>query len=147
MKRFHFSLEKVLLVRAIREQLARVKLARALELMQREEERLATMQERYHQARGLILTRAKEGVTALEMSLHFRYLDVFLGETRIQEGRVAAAQAGAVQARRELLLTRQEKKAMEKLKDRRRQQYRKGVLAEEQKQLDETGVTSFRKVR
>lgn len=144
MKRFRFSLEKVLAVRTTRERLARVQLAEAARKVREEEERLKVYQEHYRRGRELFLEWGRQGRPALAVLLLSQHLEQAWQRLREQEARLATAQAEWETARRLYVQRRQEKRMLERLKEKRFRVYLREVEAAEQKWLDELGVTRAR---
>jgi flagellar FliJ protein len=139
MKRFRFSLEKVLRLRSQETEQAKRALAVALaaeaRARQTAAEAHATLRDRTTEATA----RERLGLTAYE----FGSLRTFLA--RLQREAVAAdlavtqAEERTQRQRMALLAARRRERAMEKLKERRLEQYQLEALREEQKELDEYG--------
>jgi flagellar protein FliJ len=139
-KRFQFGLEKVLRLRSQETEQAKRALARAIagEAQAREaaEAALALLRERTAMAGA----REQAGMAAYDFGAQRTYL-AFLQKQVVQANEaVLAAEERTRQRRLALLDTRRRERALEKLKERRLEQYQLESLREEQKELDEYGI-------
>lgn len=139
MKRFHFALEKVLRLRNQETEQAKRALARAIaeEAAAREAAEAArtVLAERTAEA-GL---REQAGLTAYEFGIFRTHLAHLQRQVAAADLAVLDAAGQTQQRRLALLETRRRERAMEKLKERRLEQYQLEALREEQKELDEYG--------
>jgi flagellar FliJ protein len=134
MKRFNFDLEKVLELRSYREREAEIALGKAIgELTLIEREIKSITGERFQAASE----RFASGNTGREIQgydLYIRRLDTAL-ERLFKEA--AQAELKVEEARQVFFEASREKKAIEKIKERRQKEYRKTMLREEGKTLDD----------
>ena len=134
MKPFVFGLEKVLGLREYYEDEAKIELGRAVGILAELEARLRSL--------GEELARAEEaqfspGNSALVMQQYMRYL-LRLENTKEQLLEEAAiAELKVEEARNAFLEASRERKVLDKVKEKRQKEYRKTVLAEETKMLDD----------
>ncbi|GHT57672.1 hypothetical protein FACS1894109_10340 [Spirochaetia bacterium] len=134
MKRFRFSLEKVLDLRKHREQEAEIELGRAIgELTEIENKIKALAVEKTKAAKE----RFSPNNTSIEIQSYDLYimrldqtLDRLLEEAAKAELKVEAARAVYIEASRD-------RKAVDKLKEKRKTEYRREMLVEETKILDD----------
>jgi flagellar FliJ protein len=133
MKHFKFSLEKVLELRAYREREAEIELGKAIGVLTEIEsrifslarERVKAAEERFSHGSGQIQD-------------YDRYL-LRLDKTRdrlLEDS--ARAELKVAETREVYLAASRERKAIDKIKERRRAEYRKETLAEEIKTLDDS---------
>jgi flagellar FliJ protein len=134
MKRFRFDLQQVLKLREYAEREAEIELGKAVGVLNLIEQRIASVAEaRYHAG----MERFAPGNGLGEIQSYDRYI------LRLDQHRdkllMDAAQAELVVAeKRDIYLeASRERKILDKLKERRQGEYRKIVLAEENKELDD----------
>ncbi len=142
MKRFRFDLEKLLELRVYREKEAEQALARAMgELAAIEAKLRALAEERVAVARG----RFAPGRTAADMRSAELYL-LRLEKTKEKLLEEAAKAELAVAAAREAFMeASRDRKILDKLKDKRKAEYRKTAADEEVKAIDDiSGGSSAR---
>ena len=139
MKRFRFSLEKVLRLRSQETEQAKRALGKALadEAAARSaaaEARLVLGQRTEEAA-----TAERVGMTAFEFASLRTFLTFLQRQLEAAEAELNEAILITQRRRVELLAVRRREKALEKLRERRFEQYRQESLQEEQKELDEYG--------
>jgi flagellar FliJ protein len=134
MKRFTFSLEKVLELRKFSEQEAKIELGRAIGILNGLERRVEELAaERFRAAAEQF---SPENSAAMIQQYMFYILR--LDNTKEELLKEAALAAQKVEEAREVFIeASRELKVMEKLKEKREKEYKKEALAEEAKELDE----------
>jgi flagellar FliJ protein len=134
MKAFHFSLEKVLKLRAYREQETKVDLGRAIGVLSEIENRIrAVAEDRYRAA----AERFSPDNDALKI-LNYEHYILRLDQERDKLLEDAAQAELAVEEKRKLYLeASRERKVLDKLREKREKEYRKKMFAEETKELDD----------
>jgi flagellar export protein FliJ len=136
MKRFNFRLQRVLEIRErFRDEMRQ-------ELVQRNFERDRERNILEHLDQEFLRSKVEEGGTysASEMVLVGDYSARLQEQIEQQRGRVLAAEQAAEQARERYIEASKESQALEKLKEKRRQEYVEQTLKEEGAQLDEFAV-------
>jgi flagellar FliJ protein len=135
MKRFHFSLEKVLELRKYREQETKIELGRAIgDLSEIENRIMAAAAERVRAAAG----RFSSGNDALEIISCDNYIRR-LDQERDKLLEDAARAELVVEEKRELFLeASRDRKVIDKLKEKKEAEYRREMLAEETREMDDT---------
>ena len=139
MKSFTFSLEKVLNLRKFREDEAKIELGRATGLLAELEGKI----------RGLAGERARAAANQFNpennaaMIQQYTYYLLRLDNTREQLFKEAAlAELKVEEARTLFLEASRERKVLDKLKEKRQNEYRKEMFAEETKALDDIASAS-----
>lgn len=139
MKRFQFSLQRVLRLRS--QETDQAKRTLAFRLAMEEEARRA-----WEEARTRLLERTQDaqereqrGMTAFDFAATRGYLSLLQRELAIASSRLAEAEAETAARREELLGARRREKVLEKLREARKAAYDLEVIREAQKELDEYG--------
>jgi flagellar FliJ protein len=133
-KRFSFSLEKVLELRKYREQEARIALGRAIGALTEIENRVKETAVKRHNAARERFAGAGGGGTMLAWDHYIVRLD----QEAERLAREAATAALAVEEKRGVYLeASRELKVMEKLKERREKEHRAELFAAETAELDD----------
>jgi flagellar FliJ protein len=136
MKRFNFRLQRVLEIRE------RFRDERRQELVQRNFERDHERRVLEDLDQEFLRSKVREGGTysASEVVLMGDYSRRLACEIEQQHVRVAAADQAAEEARERYIEASREAQALEKLKEKRRNEYQEQILKEEGNQLDELAV-------
>jgi flagellar FliJ protein len=135
MKRFTFSLEKVLELRQFSEQEAKIELGRAVGILNELERRLEDLA---HERSRAAAEQFSPGNSAAMIQQYMIYL-LRLDNTKEELPKEAALAAQKVEEARELFIeASRELKVMEKLKEKREKEYKKEYLTEEGRAADDT---------
>jgi len=140
---YHFRLETVLGLRRNLEELAQQKLARELTLLEEQKRQLAALR---RQRQELIIEFEEKKHRQMLAPIFAFYVEgIFRKEQEVEAGHARVqAQLGAVaQAREELTVKVQDKKVMEKAKERDYQKFLLAGLKKEQNEADEMMVLRF----
>ena len=140
---YHFKLETVLGLRRNLEELAQQKLARELTLLEERRSWLAALRQ---QRQELITEFEEEKHRQMLAPVFALFMEgIFRKEQEIEAGQalVEAQQGAVVQAREELTGKVQDKKVMEKAKERDYQKFLLAGLKKEQNEADEMMVLRF----
>jgi flagellar FliJ protein len=134
MKKFNFKLQKLLDLRQYREREAEIALGHAIGELTRIENEIKTIALQKNEASAL---RFKTGNTASEI----RYAELYIlrldrAVDKLME-EAAKAELKVSEARDVYLEASKEKKIIEKLKEKKEKEYKKFVLSEEDKAIDE----------
>lgn len=142
-----FRLQRVLDYRRQREENCAHTLHQVQLLLQQEETRLETLQtEARAQEEHLENVRAA-ALTPAELQSWQRYHQVLAQWIAVQQDAVAQAAQVVIEQRQQLLVARQETKAIEKLHDKAKQRYLREITSREQQLLDELALTRSRHER
>jgi flagellar FliJ protein len=141
MKRFAFRLQRVLDIRSrIRDERRQELGARQAEL-QREEALLAELEAE------LLLARIEEGGTysASELQMVGAYAIRLRSQIERQLVRIEGAKQAVEEARARYIEATKDTQVLEKLREKRREEYTQEVLLEEGRNLDEVAVQRFKR--
>ncbi len=144
MKQFEFRLQKVMETTRAREELQKKELALALAEVERNEAMLERMLDKL--AEELDAFSARHGSKAIrvsELMQYASYTDKQLGEINTQRDDIVKLAALVDEHRRKLLEISKDKKILERLKEKRYEEYRKKLRQVEQKFMDELSARSF----
>jgi flagellar FliJ protein len=134
MKRFTFSLEKVLELRRWSEQEAKQELGRAVGILNGLERRIEELAVERYKAAAEQFSPGNSAAVIRQYTLYLLRLDG-VTEELLKEAALAAQKVE--EAREFFLEASRELKVMEKLREKREKEYNKETLAEEAKMLDE----------
>jgi len=145
MKRFEFKLQSLLNYKKHLEQMARQEMAKAVADVNACETQILKLHETKKNAAQRLEQLVEKGVGSGEFKLHNGFLTI-LGQMIIEENRRKQQLEKILDEKRSMLTKRTiDKKAMERLREKRAQEYTREMLSEEQKALDE--VASLKTVR
>ncbi|MDR3145987.1 MAG: flagellar export protein FliJ [Treponema sp.] len=134
MKRFSFDPEKILRLRRHREEEAEIALGRAVSALTAIEERIdAVARDRFR----AMAERFAPGNGGAEILAHERYIQRLDAAREELLKEAALAELQVEEARAEYIEASRERKVLDKLKERRQREYRKALLAEEVRTLDD----------
>ncbi|HKK90849.1 MAG TPA: flagellar export protein FliJ [Desulfobacteraceae bacterium] len=145
MKRFRFRLEALLKYRHHLEYLAQQETAEAYRDVREAENEIVRLNEAFSRTAGEIDRAAAKGISARAFKQFNDYLDGVADD--IQEAAERKQQLAAVLADKQKYLRERSvaRKAIERLKEKQKQEYMDEFLKEEQKMLDE--ISSLKKAR
>ncbi|MCG8687666.1 MAG: flagellar export protein FliJ [Desulfobacterales bacterium] len=145
MKRFQFKLESLLKYKHHLEQMARQEMAKAVSQVNACEHRIQTLLEERVTAADQLDSMVEEGVNARQFNLHRDF--IVSVERTIRDERARKVKLEKVlDEKREILKKRTiDKKALERLRVRREEEYTREMIREEQKELDE--ISSMKTAR
>ncbi|MDR2786358.1 MAG: flagellar export protein FliJ [Treponema sp.] len=142
MKRFHFNLQKALDLRAYRERDAEIELGRAVSRFTELTNRLRTLaEERFRAAAG----RFSRSNSAEDMLAYERYITRLDTQKEELLEQTAAAELAVSEKREAYLAASRERKVLDKLREKRFEEYRKLALREEAKLTDDAASGQFKK--
>lgn len=144
MKKFQFSLEKVLEVKEIEEKI----LQRDIMLLQKEildkENFILDIREKISQERINLSIINHKGAVSAEIMMHYKYLDSLQKRTEMLKNDLILLRQKEAELRSELTAKSQEKKSLERLKEIKYDEYKKNFNKTQQVILDEISIQNFR---
>ena len=140
MKPFTFSLEKVLKLRKYYEDEAKIELGKAVGLLAEIESKIVEVGKERARAAS---EQFAPGNSAVLVQHYMYYLLRLDSNTEELLKEAALAEIKVEAAREEFLRTSQERKVLDKLKEKRQKEYRKEKLADETKNLDDISSGSM----
>jgi len=140
MGEFSFRLDRILNLRITEERVLATKLAGGQRKLQAKQKELAGLRQTCNQVAGKMRACLKEGVDVSQLMAYQSYLGL-LGKQTIRAAGQVAKQKQEVAAQRERLLQKAKARTvLEKLRDRRYDEYRQEMKREDQKRTDEIGT-------
>ncbi|MCL2318627.1 MAG: flagellar export protein FliJ [Treponema sp.] len=134
MKPFAFNMEKILKLRKYREDETKIELGRAIGVLAELEGKLRSLGNERARAAAAQFSPANSAAQMQQYMFYILRLDTtkeqLLKETALAEMKVEEARVLFIEASRE-------RKVLDKLKEKRQKEYRKELLAEETKTLDD----------
>lgn len=145
MKRFKFNLQSLLNYREHLEQVARQDMARAIQEVTACENRIQAFQTTHGQGAKRLEALVKKGVSASQFKIHHDYLGAVTG--MIAEEKQQKTGLDKILAEKRVMLQKRslDKKAMERLREKRAKDYHQELILAEQKELDE--ISSLKTAR
>jgi flagellar FliJ protein len=140
MKRFHFNLQKVLDLRAWREQDAEIELGRAISRLTELTNRLKALAEERFRA---VADRFVRSNSAEDMFTYERYITRLDSQKEELLKEAAEAELAVSERREAYLAASRDRKVLDKLRERRFGEYRRLALREEVKLTDDAASGRF----
>lgn len=144
MKKFRFQLETLLKVTRMQKDKAEVAFAEVSRRLEQERQQLhqylEEMQQGHRDYEGLIAARR---MTVGTLMTYNSFFDWKRRQIEAQQEQIMRTRAEQQKRLRELMEVMNELKSIEQLKEKRRREYIDEMLAEEQKVLDEIGVSLY----
>jgi flagellar FliJ protein len=141
MKKFNFKLETPLKVKKITEKIRKQKLAEAILLKLKEEDRLNNLLQTDSKIKGELESSLSDSVKVMDLTLFNTYIDDLNSSIQSQKNTVDNAVAAYNHSRVSFIEIKKERQVFEKIKEKRFRDYLKQVNSEEQKNSDETAAT------
>ena len=144
MKQFEFRLQKVMETTKTREELKKRELAKALVVLAQNESLLESMFERLEEQIEEYNTRKlKPSMTASDLMNFSHYTEKLLDDIQHQKRTIENLAEKVRQHREKLIEITKDKKILERLKEKRYEEYRKKLRSMEQKFIDELSVRAY----
>jgi flagellar export protein FliJ len=137
MKRFKFRLSRVRDIRKLRERMREAEFGAARMKLMREQKIESEILTRVSDEQGALAGTIRRGFTPEEAIARLTYIKRLRDDAKTQKRKVDAAIVEVQGRQRALLTARKERKALDSLFDRRRGEYMREVLADEQKATDD----------
>lgn len=144
MKQFEFKLQKVMETTKTREELRKRELAKALVVFAQNESLLEAMLDRLEEQIEEYNTRKlKPSMTASDLMNFSHYTEKLLTDIQHQKKTIEDLAEKVRQHREKLIEITKDKKILERLKERRYEEYRKKLRSMEQKFMDELSIRAY----
>lgn len=144
MKQFEFKLQKVMETTKTREELRKRELAKALVIFAQNESLLEAMLDRLEEQIEEYNTRKlKPSMTASDLINFSHYTEKLLTDIQHQKKTIEDLAEKVRQHREKLIEITKDKKILERLKERRYEEYRKKLRSMEQKFMDELSIRAY----
>jgi len=145
MKQFEFRLQKVMETTKTREELKKRELAKALVVLAQNESLLESMFARLEeQIEEYNARKLKPSMTASDLMNFSHYTEKLLTDIQHQKKNIETLAEKVRQHREKLIEITKDKKILERLKEKRYEEYRKKLRNMEQKFIDELGMRGYR---
>ncbi|RMH56217.1 MAG: flagellar export protein FliJ [Candidatus Hydrogenedentota bacterium] len=147
MARFRFRLERVLSVRRHEEDREKLRFAVAVRNLEEARKNLRATREELRRAveKGAAVAAARP--TIEDLVRDYEYRAALLRREERETKAVEEAQERYEEARRYLIEARKKRRLLERLRERRFEEWREEEIRREQEELDEMGVAGFRRLR
>jgi flagellar protein FliJ len=143
MKKFKFKLETVLNVKERKEELLRHELMKLQALKLQEEQLLEEVKQQRIKISQEKAVENKKGTDIQSLRYFEQYLSVLLKKIDDTKKSIKALEKKADKKREEVVEASREKKVFEKLKEKQFDEFKRLVVQNEQKALDEMAVSKF----
>lgn len=140
MKKFRFTLDKVLAVRRIKEKEKQRFLAEALRILEKETQIFEQLNKQKENSRLIIESLINTNADPAIITIAYKSLDGQQMLTQLQDEKVTTAKQKFNTKRIELIETQRKKKILEKLREKQYELYLSESEKEEQKFIDEIAV-------
>ena len=148
MKQFEFRLQKVMETTRTREELQKRELAKALGVLHSNEQLLDEMFGRLEEQIGEYTSRRNGGsMKASEMLAYSRYSEKLAADIRRQQLAIEKLAQLVIEHRDKLIDISKDKKVLERLKEKKYEEFRKKLRSMEQKFMDEVSVRNYQNGR
>lgn len=143
MRKFKFSLQRVLRVKEIREDQQKEKFQEAQQYKQKQQEQLDQMMNEKEKVCSDLKSKCAHPLKVHQLRTYYNYLDRLDDHITHQEQELKKAEDMLEKERQKWIEAQKEKKIMEKLKERKWQDHRQEWFKREQKRLDELNMQNL----
>ena len=144
MKKFKFSLEKVMEIKEIEEKVIQKNLMIVQAQIYENEKKISAMMEKISDEKEKVSTITKNLTHSVEIMLHYRYIESLNNDLTNLKEALKMLRLSELQLKGQLLEKTREKKALEKLKEIKYEEFRKEYNREQQSFLDEISIQTHR---
>lgn len=137
MKKFAFSLDKVLNYKEQVEANLRTEYAQIMQKVVKEEEKLEKLEEEHAVCCLQYEAEKQKGITILQLKVHEGYLESIFRKIQQTEKVIELLKQEEEKKRQEVIAAKTETSSIDKLKGRRRNEYTAAVTKEEEKFIEE----------
>ena len=144
MKKFKFSLEKVLEVKEIEEKNIQRRLQKVQSLIFETEKNIFSVSEKISSEGKKVNSMINNIMKSTDIMIHYKYIESLCDQLNSLKAHLRDLRVDEEQITTELIEKSKEKKAIEKLKEIKYEEYRKEYNKEQQTILDEISIQSHR---
>ncbi len=144
MKKFAFRLESVLNLKTQMEDNAKNNLARATKELENQKEYLKDLRNVNNKSMNSLTEEVDEGIPVYRVQIYNNYLSLMKEKIANQKEKVNVAERNVDKNREHLIKAMQERKVLDKLKEKKYDEYAKDQLKEEQLGIDELNSYNFK---
>ncbi|MDI6793161.1 MAG: flagellar export protein FliJ [bacterium] len=138
---FRFRFQRILEIREHKEEVLRGELSEAKRKLSQQEQVVSSLNEAHLNCLDELRQRKKTGIIPEEIRWYQRYLNKLLVEIASEEKKQENLSKEVDAARQRLVKASQDKRVMERLKDRALERYKEEEALKEQDFLDELGIS------
>ena len=140
MKKFQFKLESVLKIRKQAEQEALIDLQEAESQLKKILDHIASLEKEILETETSLRSQARQALSAQEIAYHSSYIQLTRVKIEKMQDNMLRAKNNVEEKRQIAVKAMQERKMIEKLKEKRYSQWEKEIVEKERSQLDEIGT-------
>ncbi len=144
MKKFQFSLEKVLEVKEIEERIIQKDILMVQREILEKENNILQVREKISEERIKLSILNQKGSSSAEIMIHYKYLESLSKKIEIYNNDLNLLRHRESVLKTSLIEKSREKKSLEKLKEIKFEEYRKSYNKHQQIVLDEISIQNFR---
>ena len=144
MKRFKFSLEKVLEVKEIEEKIIQKNLLLVQNQIFETEKKITSIAEKISAERKKVCELSLKLINSVEIMLHYKFIESLNNEADFLKDNLKSLRLNEQKIKNQLIEKSKERKALEKLKEIKYEEFRKVYNKEQQLFLDDISIQSHR---
>ena len=144
MKKFKFSLEKVLEIKEVEEKIIQKDLLLVQHEIAETEKKIVSLKENISLERKKISTLSLSIINAMDIMLHYNYIDSLSAEVEILNDNLKKLRVKELQIKNQLIEKSREKKSLERLKEIKYEEFRKEYNKTQQQFIDDISIQSHR---
>ena len=144
MKKFRFSLEKVLEIKEVEEKVIQKKLLLIQNEIIETEKKIISNREKISVERKKISLLSENIINSMEIMIHYKYIDGLTSEIESLQENLKRLKLQEFQIKKELIEKSKEKKALEKLKEIKFEEFKKDYNRAQQMFIDDISIQSHR---
>lgn len=140
-KRFRFRLQALLNIEENKEKQAQIAFQKAMDELKHQEAILVEQEDEYRQGQEAMARDIQRRATPQALSFYDAYFNGLKAQMAGQRGRIAEAEKGAESARQELTARTKQRKILDKLKERAKEEYDEESRKVGVAMMDEVGTS------
>lgn len=144
MKKFKFSLEKVLEIKEIEEKVIQKNLLLVQNQISDTEKKITSIAEKISDERKKVCSLSLNIIHSVEIMLHYKYIESLNKDTELMQDELKSLRLNEHTLKNQLLDKTREKKALERLKEIKYEEFRKEYNKEQQLFIDDISIQNHR---